>query len=317
MKRIYLDQRDWLTLARQHYGRTQDERVAGVLALVREASRSGYASFPLSAAHYIETYHRRDPGQRQRLGAFMAEVSKFHTIASAPDLLPAEVHVSICSVGGIAPSQQPTPFGRGVRHAFNVPEWRYFENAELENRAIARFGQEQLFNYFEFAMLTGPSEQLPAGNIALPTRQFAERQLAFEHETARRLSEWGHNSDRAHRLVLAQETTEIVDLINSTAAEVGVDVRSVLSDRRSLTAFMLSLPAKGTVCRLRMSGHEDQNFRWHIGDLNDITALGTAAAYCDVVVAEKHWGNILRRHADNLRARTTSNLHDLPTLLVS
>ena len=52
---------------------------------------------------------------------------------------------------------------------------------------------------------------------------------------------------------------------------------------------MLSLPAKGTVCRLGMSAHEDQGFRWHIGDLNDMTALGTAAGYCDIVVAEKHW----------------------------
>jgi hypothetical protein len=59
----------------------------------------------------------------------------------------------------------------------------------------------------------------------------------------------------------------------------------------------MSLSAKGAVCRMRMSGHEDRGFRWHIGDLNDITALGTAAGYCDVVVAENHWGSILRRHA--------------------
>jgi hypothetical protein len=84
-----------------------------------------------------------------------------------------------------------------------------------------------------------------------------------------------------------------------------------------MTAFMLSLPAKGTICRLRMSAHEDQGFRWHIGDLNDMTALGTAAGYCDVVVAEKHWVNILRRHATHIRARVTSNLLDLPQLLLS
>lgn len=317
IKRIYLDQRDWITLARQHYGRTQNDHVAGVLALVREASSNGFASFPLSAAHYIETYHRRNPGQRQRLGAFMAEISKFHTIASAPDLLPAEVHTLICSTAGIAASRQPTPFGRGVRHAFNVPEWKYFNDPEVEGRVIAQIGQEQLFNHFETALLVGPNDSLPTANVALPAREFAERQLAFERETAQNLLEWGHNSDRAHRLVLAQEATDIVDLINSTAEEVGVEVRSILKDQQSLTTFILSLPAKGTVCRLRMSGHEDRNFRWHIGDLNDITALGTAAAYCDVVVAEKHWGSILLRHADDLRAQVTSDLRDLPALLVS
>ena len=54
LKRVYLDQRDWITLARQHYGRTDDKEIADVLALVREASAAGHASFPLSAAHYVE-----------------------------------------------------------------------------------------------------------------------------------------------------------------------------------------------------------------------------------------------------------------------
>jgi hypothetical protein len=66
-----------------------------------------------------------------------------------------------------------------------------------------------------------------------------------------------------------------------------------------------------------MSGHENQNFRWQIGDLSDMSAIGTAAAYCDIVVAEKQWGDILQRHAMHLRARITTNLLDLPSLVLS
>jgi hypothetical protein len=47
-----------------------------------------------------------------------------------------------------------------------------------------------------------------------------------------------------------------------------------------------------------------------------MVALGTAAGYCDVVVAENHWGNILRRHSKHFRAQVTSQLLDLPRLLV-
>lgn len=72
LKRVYLDQRDWIKLARQHHGVTQNNDIADVLALVREASTAGHASFPLSAAHYVETYHHREPSRRQRLGAFMS-----------------------------------------------------------------------------------------------------------------------------------------------------------------------------------------------------------------------------------------------------
>jgi hypothetical protein len=317
LKRVYLDQRDWITLARQYYGLTHDDGIAGVLALVREGAAAGHASFPLSAAHYIETYHQRDPGRRRRLGAFMAEISRFHSIAAAPDLLKDEVHASICATAGVTPTHLPVPFGRGVAHAFGGQTPACFTDRELVKRAVAHFGGDRVFKYFETALLVGPDKVLPADGIALPTREFAQRQLDFELDTARKLREWGHNSDRAHRLVLAQEAQDITDLVNEVSAAIGVDVRSIADSRESLAAFVLSLPAKGTICRLRMSAHEDQGFRWHIGDLNDITALGTAAAYCDVVVAENHWGSILRRHSAHIQARVTSNLGDLPELLLS
>ncbi|WP_416970463.1 hypothetical protein [Streptomyces sp. 4F14] len=317
LKRIYLDQRDWIALARQHYGLTHDDVIADVLALVLEASATGRASFPLSATHYMETYHQRDPGRRQRLGAFMAEVSRFHTIASAPDLLEDEVHVAVCALAGVAPSRTPEPFGRGVRHALGQSGASYFTNAEVERQAVARFGTARVFEYFETAALVGPDQQLPADGIALPTREFSQRQLDFELETAAKLRQWGHNSDRAHRAVLVQEAHDIIDPVNKVSAAISFDAREALASKESMTSFMLSLPAKGMVCRLRMSGHEDQSFRWHIGDLNDISSLGTAAAYCDVVVAEKHWGSILRRHSEHTRAVVTSNLSDLLQLLLS
>jgi hypothetical protein len=246
----------------------------------------------------------------------MAEISQFHTIAGAPDLLPAEVRSSVCRFAGIEPRESPTPFGRGVRHAFGVQAESFFTDSQLEQRAIARFGAEAVSDYFEYYTLVGPDRQLSEVGVALPDNTYAERQLHFERETARRLQAWGHTSDRAHRLVLAQEAQDIVQLVNESAADIGVDPTILLQNRDSLTEFMLSLPAKGTVCRLRMTAHEDQQFRWHIGDLNDITALATAAAYCDVVVAEKHWGSILGRQASHIRAQVTSNLLDLPRLLI-
>jgi hypothetical protein len=248
----------------------------------------------------------------------MAEISLFHTIASAPDLLQAEVHVALSAVLGVEPTCRPVPFGRGVKHAFgpDVPS-SYFDDKERERQATAQFGAEWLFEHFELMALTGPPERLPANGIALPTREFAQRQLDFELDTARRLHKWGHSTDHAHRLVILQEAHDLIGPINDAAAAMGVDIWAILGSQEALTDFILSLPAKGAICRLRMSAHENSNFRWHIGDLNDITALGTAAGYCDIVVGENHWGSILRRHAPNLRARVTSSLHDLPQLLLT
>lgn len=318
LKRVYLDQNHWITLARQHYGKSNDPEIAGVLALAQEAARSGQASFPISAAHYFETYKKGDPGSRQRLGAFMVELSRFQTIADATALLEAEVYSTLAELVQMPSPKHPRPFGRGVAHALNLPDsFSYFTDKETERLAIARFGSEGVFEFVERELLVGPSERLPSGGVQRPSDEFSLRQLEFERDTAKRLIDEGHSSDLAHRLVLAQETMDLAELLPEAARSLDVDLLSVLHDRDAWTAFMLSLPAKGAVCRMRMSGHENPNFRWHRGDLMDITALGTASGYCDVVVAEKHWGAILQRHQEHLNAKVTTSLLDLPTLLVA
>ena len=313
--RVYLDQNAWVRLSRQHYKREHDDRVAGVLALVLEASRTGRVSFPLSASHYEETWRRGDPGSRQRLGAFMAKVSRFHTIAGPVNLLETEVDGALRRLAGQAPGPGPVVFGRGAAHAFSQPTLARTHHDDLR-AAVAAFGEEPLFEYFETALLAGPPDRLPARGTARPTHKYGQRQLDFETETGRRLQEAGHTRDRAHRLVLEQESHDVIEPVNRMASGLGLAPVDVFAGRDALTDFMLSLPAKGAVCRMRMTGHENPRFRWQVGDLDDITALGTAAAYCDVVVAENHWGSILQRHAVALRARVVTDVHDLPALLM-
>jgi hypothetical protein len=167
--RVYLDQNAWIRLSRQHYGRGDDDRVDGVLALVREASRTGRASFPLSGAHYVETYRRGDPASRQRLGAFMAEVSRFHTMTGAPSLLDQEVDESLRGLAGLPPGPGPTVFGRGVAHAFGRRDLPYFQDEEARRHAVAAVGAGKVFEYFETELLIGPPDRLPANGVARPT----------------------------------------------------------------------------------------------------------------------------------------------------
>jgi hypothetical protein len=317
LKRIYLDQRDWIKLARQHYGVEHNEQIAGVLALVKEAARVGHVSFPLSAAHYIETYRNGDPNRRQRLGSFMAEISQFHTIASAPDLLKAEIEVSVCSILGISPSNSPRPFGVGARHAFGERALMGTRAGEVIERFEMEHGSEYVFKILEEIMLVVPDQKLPINGIALPSREFNQSQLDFELDTAKKISDWGFSRDHAHRFVLRQEIDGVFDILIDLSAKFGFDPMIIFADAETVTKFLLSLPAKGAICRMRMAGHENPTFLWQIGDLTDMSALGTASAYCDVVVAEKQWGDILQRQGQALTARTITNLSDLPALIVS
>lgn len=302
-------------MARAHHGLDQSPAMVDVLAVVEHAVDRGLASFPLSAAHYVETYHGRDPQRRQRLGLFMARISRFDTIAGAPDVLEAEVDAAVGGLVGAAPTLHARVFGRGIAHALGV-ERAYLLNAPTRSRLMRALGEDGVFERFETASLVGPTEQLPHGDIKLPTREFSQRQLDHELDTAAKLREWGHSPDRAHRAVLAEEFIGVIDPVERARLRHGVP-REALASRQAMTALLMAMPAKAAVTRLRMRAHENPSFAWHIGDLNDITALGTAAAYCDIVVAEKKWGSLLRRDSDQLRATVTSRLADLPALLVS
>jgi hypothetical protein len=317
-KRVYLDQNQWVALAREADGLSHNKAAADALILVEEAASVGHASFPLSAAHYFETMRRGDPVSRRRLGALMARISRFDTICSAPHVLDAEVRRAALALVGATVPAEPRVFGSGFRHAFGLDSSRgYFQSEEVERAARQRFGEDAFVELIETAMITGPDRRLPFDGIAAPDDSAARNQLQLELTTRDQLAAWGHSSDRAHRFILVQECDDVIPRLNSIIDEFRVDLMSLIGDRESLTSFLLGLPAKGAIIRMRMTAHENLQFRWQLGDLNDLTALGMAAAYCDVVVAENQWGSVLQRHQANLTAKIITSLADLPALLLA
>ncbi len=89
---------------------------------------------PLSAAHYLELFHRRDAQSRAELASTMAELSGYVTLAAVDLVLREEVR-RVCSriLSGQAVIADPIPrsmlLGVGANHAFGSPtgRWRLVE----------------------------------------------------------------------------------------------------------------------------------------------------------------------------------------------
>lgn len=316
VRRVYLDQFAWLQLSRVHYGKSTGTALDDVLAIVKSSVSMGLASYPLSAAHYQETYRRGDPESRRRLGAFMAEISQCHTIAGPADVLRSEVEIGLHHLAKLAPPPMTRVFGVGYAHAFGLESPDYETNEDLWRRLVGVMGREKAVELWETLLLTGPDERLPSGDIQLPTRTYDQRQLDFERQTAVTLQQEGHSADLARRLVLDQEAGDVIKLVCELNTQLGLDVNSLLGTDAQLTPFLLSLPAKGTISRMRYVSHQNPKFKRDVNDLTDLTALGMAAGYCDIVVAEKHWGALLDRFSDRYPARVIRRLTDLPQALV-
>lgn len=307
--RVYLDQNAWIQLARHHHGKSNSRSDLGrVLTCIQEHAKTMATSFPLSASHYFEIFKRGDPAARRRLGQFMASIAGADRILDATRLLRDELHTSLSSQLDLAPPPPPQPFGQGLSHL--MPEFTY--DTPVLAAAIEAWGRQAIKRVVEQEMLMGPSFQLPDHGIARPDNEISQRHLNFELRTQDQLR---GTTDKtlARRVVLGQEALDIVEPMMTFLAEHQIDSAPYLT-ADGLTRTLLSLPAKGAITRMRISAHQNPNFRWAIGDLHDLVALGTAAGYCDIVVCEKQWGSILQRHQKHLQATILTRLRELPEI---
>lgn len=309
IRRIYLDQNAWIQLARQKLGKSHDPQMGDVLRLIQQHASSGTSSFPLSASHYFETLKRGDPAARRRLGEFMFSIAGLDRITDGRRLLVGELHAALSADFDLPPPPTVEPFGRGVAHAFREMGDPY--STPGIRAAVEALGRRQVEELIELEMLAGPQFQLPGLGIARPDETDSQRQLDYERGTRDRLRAANGDSDLARRVVLGQELQDLLDPLNAFADAHRLSLERYRT-QETLTRLLLSLPAKGTITRMRWTAHQNPHYKWAIGDLSDIVALGTAAAYCDIVIAEKHWGSVLQRHQPHLRGHVLTSLRQLP-----
>lgn len=165
MHLVYLDQNIWVALLRgcQSGDRTA-EKLKRRLIELREA---GHAAIPLSASHYLETWHRRDTGSRHALAGLMRDVTAYATLAPVDAMERAWVRAEVrrrCN----RPTEPPDAnvLGHGVNHAFAIPVGRFrFVSS------IATEGQPE-----------GPPAEVPSGLLEVvkaagehPPRPFPHR----------------------------------------------------------------------------------------------------------------------------------------------
>jgi hypothetical protein len=313
MKRIYLDQRDWIGLMKASRGDRDSARFRDVLAVVEFASTNGLASFPLSSAHYIETYRRGDPISRRQLGSTMASISRFHAIAGPSRLLPAELDAALSARFGRPTRPQPAQvFGTGVHHAFNRPEVRLPDLSQLAEAGLA---PSDVRAVVEHEVIAGPPFRLPAFGIGQPSPAGGESFASREQTLTQQFIEHG-DPDLPRRQAIFTEVSDLIENYWRQFQDAGVDPRELADlGPDAVTEFIQSQPVRGLVCELRRRAHANPQFPWEANDLDDMIFLAIGAVHCDVVVGDKKWTDLIRRCKAPYKARVLSNLVDLPAAL--
>lgn len=302
----YLDQNKWVQLLVN--GQKEYPESGSNYDVLRRLKEGGDVVFPLSATHYLETFHRSDWESRWALASVMCDLSDFCTVAPIQKLQRVEVVRAVLQ--RLAPRKfQPIPalglIGYGVDHAFasEYGRFRYVENIETddepegppvdpgENRIdrIRHLASEWEYQWYSLAFLPVGGDDFGLDRITQHRRggRYAE-------DEARRSAELhaAGSKEMMSRALVTEAFNDLLDDINWICEILDVDPHRLLEKREDIYSFVFDVPTQHVFHVLRSSRYMNPQQGWHQHDFADFMALAVAIPYCDVVVTERHWRHV-------------------------
>jgi hypothetical protein len=292
--KVYLDQKDWINLARAYYNRSDGQQYKAVLKKVVEAVENKKAIFPLSFTHVIETNKRRDLESRKRLASFMAEISQGNTIAPQFKITLSELNHAIATKYKTRIPKSDPVFGFGIPFAFGMTlvikdkndnsikpttEIKQIIHDTLTNKSIAT------------QILIGNDKKL------VDAIKFLKENRRKHVEAAEELRKRVRDYDKRllKRAYVANLLLGLHNDLSSILTKHGQTIEAFLkmgSDQ--LEPFFAKIPSLDTEIELATKRNEHWDKSIEGNDVSDITSLSVAIPYCDIVVTEVFWTNILK-----------------------
>lgn len=318
MRTIYLDQMHWIQLSRAYHGRSTDPTLRAVLDFVLAARDTGQARFPLSMAHYVETAKRGDVASRVRLAKVQRELSAGLRFAPPERIVAHELDVALrLEFGGRVEDRYPFALvERGVGQLTGVPAAFRLVGPDLASIPRERIAaiEDEANELLDEVMLTGVS---PVPTRTVPPRWFEEMGVPAERF-----------KDGLTKLAGQYQKMDATTRLRAIYAETMVDIRTDLND--ALVAhgiswdefamlgidgwmrFLNNMPSRRVNMHLRRQWVQNSSLPATVTDLNDWEYVGTAVAYCDVVVTERQLANLVNRPELDKKAVVIADLTKLP-----
>lgn len=291
---VYLDQNKWIELARIFHGKDKSDNAKSILRDIEKSLACGYV-YPLSSCHYIEFARIRNPGKRSRLGQVMWRYSGGRTLISLREIVEHEIEVGLQSYLPEIKPRKINLIGFGIAHAFGekletlLPEWF---NSEIEKMLLT--GAREL----ELDSIQGISNK---------HRLIFKNHLETVQKTKREISrsKW---VDWLHAITLI----DILEPFNDVLLQHNLDPMSLSSIIAQNGKDMISrMPSRAMDIHLHHQVLKNHQYKPKVNDLEDWAGLGVAACYCDVVVCEKHFANMIIRDGFSVHARVETNLANI------
>lgn len=311
---VYLDMNVWVSMTR---GCAQkDSRWIAARSGLEEAVSKGQMVAPLSAAHYLELWHRREQRSREEVGAVMRDVTGYATLPSTYGVRRREVRALVSQLAGRSSLLLSTSdlLGHGAAHAFDSPHgrFRFIESlaspdGQLDEgpatdppenwNILDRSGPK-----WEWFQLVGTQLILESEGIErTPEHRYGTQHMEGELRLREYLIREPQSRGQLWDHLVADELDSLLDEINEISEELNVDPHGFFfsgvlgaTPPESVHGFVAQLPSAFAWATLRHWKHRDLTHPWEQHDRTDISALSVAVPYCDVVITERRWAHMIK-----------------------
>lgn len=317
MATIYFDQRIWIDLLKAHKGiEPYKQKYGDVCRKVMIASDANNHKFPFSMWTLIETHKRTKLESRKELFQFIFRVSKFNTILPWVEILSPEIRNAIL----ISVKKQPVNlegvvFGEGIGHCFSSKE------VLLPKEGAKPISEEKKKEIF--SALRDPDRVADAlsGEVLWEyIRAEDERDKEMTEKLEGLRKKYSHPDKRKQKdiadarfLFEVIENRFIREVLNQQL-DAKEYIKQVFSSRENADNFLKQIPTAYVYHILEYARDSNKSRSIEKNDFADLGALAIAIPYCDVVVTEREWANILNKRGIG-KLCNTRIIHDINELM--
>lgn len=290
-KCLYLDTNKWIDLSRARYGQPEGRAFQASLSAIIAARDEGKVLVPYSMVTTLELESRGDSESRKRAIRFLVELSENRALLPFQYIVSAEIQNAMRAYFGKSTSRslRPNVVAHGVFSAFG-------RSVSIKSKSRAVEAQALLKAY---SAETSLSLMLDAG---------AKRKLFYDSAVSD--AEIVKIYERARSLNLSPEQRYGYELIGflsggdtgkafvDSMQELGLN-QIEFADRVRTTddyqQFVKLCPALWTFLELLLARDKNPGRPVKKNDFHDLLALSVAIPYCNIVVTEKDFADMIRR----------------------
>jgi len=317
---IYLDQKDWIKLARVWKNKEEDSTISSLILKLSSLVSSKDVKIVISLTNVFETMNRQNDESREDLVNLMIMFSEGWTIVPYITVIPYEIkniiYARLSMTEKIFPIEKLV-ISRGIGNILGA-------SPKIISKTDTPLDLE--VSHIEEMMYTPQALKLAfsiKNKQALKERIDADKKLIANLEKNRAYFEQQFKDKELRRR--ARFATHFVDEINPILGTIFIEEKIpkerysevVGSNPEECTEFIENMPA--SFCSFSLTRRRDEQISApvHEHDLYDIASLSIAIPYCDVVVCEKKFGNFAKQEKLDEKYNTIilKNLNELDEYL--